>query len=117
MDAIAFGEESVIDNSGTETLYPEFGLTTKVHYKHLPKRFVAGTVYDPSSKNVVVGANCTLTGNAGTYTATTDGFGDFWIEDIEAAEFTLSIEKDGKTKTVELSTAEKDVSLGDVALT
>ena len=85
-------------------------------YKNLPKRFIAGTVYDPVSKNVVVGAKCTLTGDKGTYSETTDGFGDFWFEDIEAADFTLKIEKDGKTKTIEVSTVEKDRGLGDVAL-
>jgi hypothetical protein len=116
MEAITFGEASQIDLTGTEKLHPEYGLNTRVLYKNLPKRFIAGTVYDPVSKNVVVGAKCTLTGDKGTYSETTDGFGDFWFEDIEAADFTLKIEKDGKTKTIEVSTVEKDRGLGDVAL-
>ena len=116
MEAITFGEASQIDLTGTEKLHPEYGLNTRVLYKNLPKRFIAGTVYDPVSKNVVVGAKCTLTGDKGTYSETTDGFGDFWFEDIEAADFTLKIEKDGKTKTIEVSTVDKDRGLGDVAL-
>ncbi len=32
-----------------ETLHPEFGLKTKVTYIGLPKKFIAGTVYDPAA--------------------------------------------------------------------
>ena len=45
-ESIKFGEESDFDLSGTETLNPEYGLATRVHYMGLPKRFIAGTVYD-----------------------------------------------------------------------
>lgn len=115
-EAIKFGEESELDLSGTETLHPEYGLTTRVHYKNLPKRFIAGTVYDPSVNEVVENATCTLTGEGGPYTATTDDFGDFWLEGLPAADFTLNIEQDGKTTTMEVSTKEEDVGLGDIPL-
>jgi len=114
--ALKFGEEAELDLSGTETLHPEFGLTTRVHYKNLPKRFIAGTVYDPSVNEVVEGATCTLTGEGGPYTATTDDFGDFWLEGLPAADFTLKIEKAPKTKTISISTKEEDVGLGDIPL-
>jgi Fe-S-cluster-containing dehydrogenase component len=116
MEAISFGDETGLEISGTETLHPEYGLTTRVHYKNLPKRFIAGTVYDPTNKEVLVGANCTLTGEGETYSKTTNGFGDFWFDGIEAADFTLKIEKNGKIKTVEVSTKDQDISLGDIAL-
>jgi Fe-S-cluster-containing dehydrogenase component len=116
-EAIKFGEDTDFDLSGTETLHAEYGLTTRVHYKNLPKRFIAGTVYTPSDKEVAIGATCTLTGDGGPYTATTDEFGDFWFEPIPAADFTLTIEKAGKAKTMSVSTKERDVGLGDIPLT
>jgi len=114
--ALKFGEESELDLSGTETLHPEYGLTTRVHYKNLPKRFIGGTVYTPSDKEVAIGATCTLTGDGGPYTTTTDDFGDFWFDGLPAAEFTLEIENGGKVATMSVSTVEEDVGLEDIAL-
>jgi len=114
--ALVFGEESELDLSGTETLHPEYNLTTRVHYKNLPKRFIAGTVYTPSDNEVAIGATCTLTGNGDTYTATTDDFGDFWIEGLPEDDFTLTIEKDGKMSTMAVSTKEKDRGLGYIEI-
>ena len=114
-EAIKFGDEAELDLSGAETLHPEYGLTTRVYYKNLPKRFIAGTVYDPGAKEVVIGATCTLSGD-GTGTATTDGFGDFWFEGLKVGTFSLKIEAAGKTKTIDAISTEKDVNLGDIAL-
>ena len=113
--ALIFGEESKLDLSGTETLNPEYGLTTRVHYKNLPKRFIAGTVYDPSSEEVVIGATCTLSGSSNG-TATTNHFGDFWFEDLGVGTYTLKIEANGKSKTFDSISTEKDVNLGDIPL-
>jgi len=116
--ALKFGDESELDLSGTETLHPEYNLTTRVHYKNLPKRFVAGTVYDSGEQEVVEGATCTLTGDSsGTSTATTDHFGDFWIDGLAADSFTLEISATGfATKTMSVSTVEEDVGLSDIDL-
>jgi hypothetical protein len=114
--ALVFGEESELDLSNSETLHPEYNLTTRAHYKNLPKKFVAGTVYDPVTKEVVIGANCSLSGAAGAATATTDKFGDFWLEGLGDGEFTLTITGDGKTKTVTGDTTSGDIGLGDIAL-
>ena len=109
-------DDSKLDLSGTETLKPQYGLTTRAHYKNLPKRFIAGTVYDPATKEVVIGADCSLSGDAGTASTTTDDFGDFWIEGLGEGEFSLTITSGGMTKTITGDTTEKDISLGDVAL-
>ncbi len=115
-EALLFGEESELDLAGTETLHPEFGVTTRVHYLNLPKRFIGGTVYDPSTKEVVIGATCTLSG-AASGTATTDAFGDFWFDKLPAGTFTVTISSGGKTATVNnISTVAADVNLGDIAL-
>ncbi len=116
VDAIQFGEEAELDLSGTEIFHPEYGTRPRVYYKGLPKKFVAGTVYDPVEKEVIIGATCTLTGEVGQFTAKTDNFGDFWLRDLPEADFTLTIKADGKTKTMAVSTKEKDIGLGDIPL-
>lgn len=116
---IKFGEESELSSliSQAERLTPNFGSTpdTRVYYTGLPKRFIAGTVYDPVAEEVVIGATCTLSGG-GTGTATTDGFGDFWFEGLEVGTFSLTIAAAGKTKTIDNISTEMDVNLGDIAL-
>ena len=76
---------------------PEAGTKPRVYYLNIPKKFIAGTVYDPKEKEVVIGATCTLTPAAGgaALTVATDEFGDFWFNDIEAGTYALSIMADG----------------------
>ncbi len=111
-----FGEESELDLSDVEVLHPEYGTKPRVFYRGLPKKFVAGTVYDPAIKEIIEGATCTLAGSAGTFTETTDHFGDFWFWDLPEADFTLTIEAGGKKKALDVSTKAKDIGLGDIAL-
>lgn len=116
--ALMFGEESDFADlmAGAETLKPELGLKTRVGYLGMPKRFIAGTVYDPAAEEVVIGATCTLTGDGGTFTQETNHWGDFWFEGLEIGSFTLKIDAAGKSKTIaDISTA-KDVGLGDIPL-
>jgi len=117
--AIKFGEESDLNSliAKSEALQPIFGDTpnVRVHYMGLPKKFIAGTVYDPSAKEVIIGATCTLSGD-GTGTTKTDAFGDFWFEGLKVGTFSLKIEAGGKTKTVASISTANDVNLGDVAL-
>jgi len=119
-EAIKFGEESELSHliSQAEVWQSEFGVKPRVYYLNLPKRFVAGTVYDPSQKEVVIGATCTLmdSDSRARFTATTDGFGDFWFEGLKVGTFSLKIAKNGKTKTIDLISTEKDVNLGDIPL-
>jgi Fe-S-cluster-containing dehydrogenase component len=116
LNLIQFGEESELDLAGTEVLHPEYGTKPRVYYRGLPKKFVAGTVYDPDVEEVVIGATVTLTGEAGSFSATTDDFGDFWLRELPDADFTLIIAADGKSKQLQVSTKTADVGLGDVAL-
>ena len=117
--ALKFGDESDLNTeiANSAILHPEYGLHPRVHYQNLPKKFVAGTVYDPSTKEVVIGATCTLTGGDGTLTATTDGFGDFWFKGLSEGTFSLKIEANGKSKVIDsISTEEKCINLDDIAL-
>jgi hypothetical protein len=65
----------------------------RVHYLNLPKRFIAGTVYDPVEKEVIIGAEVTLVDEANqkSYTAKTDSFGDFEFEKLPVSKFNLTI--------------------------
>ena len=113
-----FGEEADFKDviAKAEVLHPEYGTKPRVYYLNVPKKFIGGTVYDPAAKEVVIGATVALSGDA-TATATTDDFGDFWFEGLKVGKFSVKITKDAKTKTIDGINTEKDVNLGDIALT
>jgi hypothetical protein len=69
-------------------------------------------------KEVVEEATCTLTETqtGKKYTTATDGFGDFWFENLNVGTFSLEIAKDGRTKQFDSISTEKDVNLGDIPL-
>jgi sulfite dehydrogenase (quinone) subunit SoeB len=120
-EAIMFGEESDFADliAKAEILKPEEAAKPRVYYLNVPKKFVAGTVYDPTAKEIVEGATCTLMGAKGaSYTATTDGFGDFWFRGLaDGATYSLTIAAPGfTTKTIDAISTMKDVNLGDIAL-
>ena len=62
-EAIKFGEESELADliARAEVIKPESATKPRVYYLNIPKKFIAGTVYDPIEKEVVIGATCTLT--------------------------------------------------------
>lgn len=100
---------------------PEIGKKVKprVSYLNLPKKFIAGTVYDPVKKEVIIGATCILREDRTNkiYKAKTDNYGDFWFEDLKDGKFELEIKKGEKTKLFRnLDTIEKDINLGDIPL-
>jgi tetrathionate reductase subunit B len=89
----------------------------RVYYLNLPGRFVAGCVYDPKEKEVIIGATCTLTeSETGKALSTvTDDFGDFWFEGLPEGEYDLEIRMDGKAKSfAAIDTRGKDINLGDI---
>ncbi len=87
----------------------------RVYYLGLPKRFIAGTVYDPATKEVVIGATVTLSGD-GSATAKTNAWGDFWFDGLKVGTYSIKIEGGGKTKTIDKISTAKDVGLGDVPI-
>ncbi len=91
----------------------------RVYYKNLPGRFIAGTVYDPQEKEVIIGAGCTLTeiGSGKKFTTETDNFGDFWFEGLKEGKFDLQIKSCAKVESFsDLDTTKKDINLGDIPL-
>jgi Fe-S-cluster-containing dehydrogenase component len=119
-DALRFIDEAELGRTKDkmEVFHPEYGTRPRVYYLNKPKKFVAGTVYDPISKRIIEGATCTLTDDKGsTLIRTTDGFGDFWFEDLPVGTYSLKIVADKyPPKTINKISTEKDVNLGDLAL-
>ena len=76
---------------------------------------MAGTLYDPVTEEVVIGARCRLSDGRETLS---DDFGDFWFRDLPEAAYTLTIEASGFAPwhSAPLSTAGQDVNLGDIPL-
>ncbi len=92
----------------------------RVYYLNVPKKFIAGTLYDPVEEEVVIGAAGTLTESGGgeTHTIETDNYGDFWFEGLKDGVFDLELRHGGRVKTFEgLDTTELDINLGDIPLT
>ena len=91
----------------------------RVYYMNLPRKFIAGTIYCPVEKEVVIGALCTLTAMNGgeEFTTKTDDYGDFWFEGLPDGKFNLKIAKGNKVESfTSLNTTEKDINLGDIPL-
>src|SRR5512139_734003 len=90
--AIRFMDEAKAHQSMTkaEVWKPELKsrVRPRVYYLNLPGKFIAGTVYDPVEKEVVIGATCTLKETRGgrQYTVETDTYGDFWFEGLKDGE-------------------------------
>ena len=121
--AICFMDEAKAKEiiSKAEVWRPELKeeLKPRVYYLNLPGRFIAGTVYDPKEKEVIIGADCILTEIVGgkRLNTKTDNYGDFWFEGLGQGEFNLRIEKGDKVESfTSLDTTQKDINLGDIPL-
>lgn len=94
-------------------------LKPRVYYMNLPGKFIAGTVYDPIEKEVVIDADCTLTetDSGERFSTKTDNYGDFWFEDLKDGEFKLRIMKGSHVESfAKIDTTEEDINLGDIPL-
>ena len=105
--------------ANSEFYKPEIADTMKprVYYKGLPKKFIAGTVFDPEKDEVIIGADCVLTGNGVNLSLKSDHFGDFWFEGIADGVYTLELKANGKSKVIaDIDVTAVDVNVGDIAL-
>ena len=120
-EALKFGEEEDFADfiKDAALLNPEAGTKSRVYYKGLPKKFVAGTLYDPSEKEVIIGATCTLVDeeSGSKFTETTTSFGDFWFKELQDdRSYSLTFAKDGVTQTIKGIKTDIDRGLGDIAM-
>ncbi len=118
-EALRFGEENELSDfiEGADVLMPETGLRPKVYYRNIPGRFIAGTVYDPEEKEVIIGAKCILNCGGKLWNTTTDEYGDFWFNDLPVGVFDLVISAPGfEFKPFYGLRTSKDLNLGDIPL-
>jgi len=119
-ECIRFGEESELKSlmKKGKDIHPEVKSKPRLRYRNVPGRFIAGTVYNATDKEVIAGADCTLTGADGQkYSNVSDAFGDFWFEDLSEGEYTLEIKKGRRTTTIPHIYASQDINLGDLPIT
>jgi ferredoxin len=101
---------------GAEQLHPK-EQKPRVYYLNLPKRFIAGTLYDPKAKEVVIGAELTLRSSGATWTTATDRFGDFWFQNLDVGMYDLEIAAAGfAPQRYGAISTDSDVNLGDIPL-
>lgn len=119
--ALKFEDESELKDliSKAEIMKPEVKAKPRVYYMNIPGEFIAGTVVNLKKKEVVAGAKCTLTDTASgkKITTNTDGFGDFWFNNLKPGSYTLNIDGDEKIKKIEHIDLSNSVNLGNVSLT
>ncbi len=89
-----------------------------MYYIGLPKKFIAGTLYEPVEEEVVIGAKATLKAADGkVLTTETDAYGDFWFEGIDDGVYSLELKYGDKVKSFAgLDTNVEDINLGDIPL-
>ena len=105
-EALKFGEEKDLKKyiAKSESIKPGVKLKTRVHYLNTPKKWIAGTLYDPKKNEVIIGAKATLKDceTRETFTTETNAWGDFWFRDLkDYGTFTLKIKKGGKSITMD----------------
>jgi len=119
--AYTFGEEEDLKDliAKGEILHPEYKTKPRVYYLNIPRKFVAGAVYDPEADECLEGATVTLTDSKSQQKLTlkTDNYGDFWFEKLPVSSFNLTLEKEGylPQEMKDIST-EKDINVGDIKL-
>ena len=103
-----------------ELLKPELPTRPRVYYLNLPKKWIAGAIYDSEADECTEGASVTAQNlKTGKKTTTqTDNYGDFWLKDLEDGTYTVLIEKPGylTQKLGPIDASEKDQNLGDIVL-
>jgi tetrathionate reductase subunit B len=120
--AIKFGEESDLQDliGRAEVLHPEYGAKPRVYYLNLPKKFIAGDVFDPVADECLEGATVTAIDLASgkDYSTQTDEFGDFWLKNVETDHnYSVEIRRAGyAAKKIGNVQTSKDVNLGSIEL-
>jgi Fe-S-cluster-containing dehydrogenase component len=120
-EALRFGEEEDFADfiAAAEPYRPHIATKSRVYYQGLPKKFVAGTLYDPDRQEVIIGATCTLKDaeSGEVFTETTNNFGDFWFKGLkDDRTYTLALEKDGFQQVIDNVRTDIDRGLGDIAM-
>ena len=122
--ALAFGDEDDLKIreklQQAELLRPELPTRPRVYYLNLPKKWIAGAVYNAEADECTEGATVTATHSetGETFSASTDNYGDFWLKGLPDGSYILLIEKPGylTKKLGPTHGAGTDHNLGDIEL-
>ena len=120
--AFTFGEEEDLKDqiAKAEFLKPELPTKPRVYYLNLPKKFIAGAVFDQAADECTEGVSVTATNvESGEKVKTaTDSYGDFWLNNLKDGKYTLLLEKKGymHQKLGPVDVTEKDMNVGDINL-
>lgn len=116
-EVFSFGE--IEKDGATEIFHPEYQTEPRVYWRGLPKPWIAGTVIDADSDEVLTGVGVTSVDlfEAGSTTVQSDEFGDFWIRGLEKdRKYRVEIEKDGYETVLAVVTTDDDQDLGTIAM-
>ena len=106
--------------SKAQPLRPELKVKPRVYYIGLPKKFIAGAVYDPDADQCAEGAIVTVTNLETGVKATTktDSYGDFWFKELNTGSYSLLVEKKGYRDyfVSPVDATQKDVNVGDIKI-
>ena len=90
----------------------------RVYYIGLPKKFIAGAVYDQEADLCAEGVTVTATNDetGEKAKAITDSYGDFWLRGLKNGVYTLLIEKAGyQSENIgPVDVTQKDLNVGDI---
>jgi tetrathionate reductase subunit B len=120
--AFTFGEEEDLADKikQAELLKPELPTRPRVYYINLPKKWIAGAVYDSLADECTEGAKVTATNRetGASVSTTTDNYGDFWLKNLPDGTYILMIEAAGYSpkRVGPIDATQKDQNLGDIAL-
>lgn len=118
-EALVFGDEDELQDLivGATVMHPETGLGPRVYYRNIPGQFIAGLVYDPVEKEVVIGARVRAITGGKLYMTNTDEYGDFWFRDLAVGVFDVYIEAKGyKPKVFKGLHTTECINLGEIPL-
>jgi Fe-S-cluster-containing dehydrogenase component len=117
-----FGEEEELKDliAKAEPLRSDLKTKPRVYYLNLPKKFIAGALFDEEADACTEGATVTAvhTETGEKTVAKSDSYGDFWLNGLKNAKYTLLIEKPGylPQKFGPVDVTEKDVNVGDIKM-
>jgi tetrathionate reductase subunit B len=122
--AFTFGEETdpkvkkLIKQA--QPLKPDLKTKPRVYYIGLPKKFIAGAVYDSLKKECIGEASITLTNlkSGEKFTTKTDSYGDFWFKELNDGVYSILVEKKGYHSHMmgPVNAQEKDINVGTIAI-
>ena len=120
--AFTFGDEEDLKDviAKAEFLKPELPTRPRVYYLNLPKKWIAGEVFDQEADECTQGATVTATNTQTGETVSTvsDHYGDFWLKNLADGTYTLLIEKAGylTQKLGPFDATQKDVNVGGIGM-